>query len=562
MLAHIGVGRKLYLGFAAMVVLVLGLAGTAYKRFSELDEARSWDQHTYEVMLTTGEIMKSLLDTETGERGFIITGVEAFLEPYRGGRDRFEQSLSRARELTRDNPRQQTRLDRIDKLHDEWLSSVLEPIIQHRRSADEARAPADRAADEVRKGRGKVLMDQMRAVLKEIDDEESTLLGQRQAATNALVKTMYVTLQIGGLLAIIIAAVLAVIFSRMILLPLTQAVSIHQRIAGGDFTGHVTVKSSDEFGQMLGAVKAMSERLAGLIGEVRSGAVSVSSVSVQLSATAQSLSQGTSEQAASVEETTASLQQLSGTIAKNAANCKQVEETAHRRTRDAEQSGQAVRETVEAMKAITQRIVIIEEIAYQTNLLALNAAIEAARAGEHGKGFAVVATEVRRLAERSRDAAKEIGSFAASSIVVAERSGQLIAELVPSIRETAELVQGVAVASKEQSNGVTQITGAVELIEQSTQRNAAISEELASTAAELSAQAEQLQNVMASFRLAQEAQESDGDPGPRPAAPGRLPDRRGGKALWRTPQKGPSSGGASSNGRAPRAAGDQDFVPV
>ncbi|WP_437915166.1 CHASE3 domain-containing protein [Sorangium sp. So ce302] len=558
MLAHIGVGRKLYLGFAAMVVIVLGLAGTSYMRFAELDEARSWDQHTYEVMLTTREIMASLLDTETGERGFVITGVESFLEPYRSGRDRFEQSLSRARELTRDNPRQQTRLEKIDKLHDEWLSSVLEPIIQQRRSADEARGPADRAVEEIKQGRGKGLMDQMRAALKEIDDEEVALLAQRQAATNALVKTMYVTLQIGGLLAIVVAAVLAVVFSRMILLPLTQAVSIHQRIAGGDFTGHVTVKSSDEFGQMLGAVKAMSERLAGLIGEVRSGAVSVSSVSVQLSATAQSLSQGTSEQAASVEETMTSLQQLSGTIAKNAANCKQVEETAHRRTRDAEQSGQAVRETVEAMKAITQRIVIIEEIAYQTNLLALNAAIEAARAGEHGKGFAVVATEVRRLAERSRDSAKEIGSFAASSIVVAERSGQLIAELVPSIRETAELVQGVAVASKEQSNGVAQISGAVELIEQATQRNAAISEELASTAAELSAQAEQLQNVMASFRL---AQESDGDPGQRPAAPGRLPDRRGGKALWRPPQKGPPSGGASSNGRAPRAAGDQDFVP-
>ncbi|WP_437290009.1 methyl-accepting chemotaxis protein [Sorangium sp. So ce406] len=558
MLAHIGVGRKLYLGFAAMVVIVLGLAGTAYKRFAELDEARSWDQHTYEVMLATSEIMESLLDTETGERGFIITGVESFLEPYRSGRDRFEQSMSRARELTRDNPRQQARLDKVDKLQDEWLSSVLEPIIQQRRSADDLKAPVDRAAEEIRKGREKGLMDQMRATLKEIDDEEIALLAQRQAATNALVQTMYVTLQIGGLLALVVAAVLAVLFTRMMLVPLNQAVSIHQRIAGGDFTGDVTVKSSDEFGQMLGAVKAMSERLAGLIGEVRSGAVSVSSVSVQLSATAQSLSQGTSEQAASVEETMTSLQQLSGTIAKNAANCKQVEETAHRRTRDAEQSGQAVRETVEAMKAITQRIVIIEEIAYQTNLLALNAAIEAARAGEHGKGFAVVATEVRRLAERSRDAAKEIGSFAASSIVVAERSGQLIAELVPSIRETAELVQGVAVASKEQSNGVAQISGAVELIEQATQRNAAISEELASTAAELSAQAEQLQNVMSSFRL---AQEGDGDPGHRPAAPGRLPDRRGSRALWRPPQKGPPSGGASSNGRVPHAGGDQDFVP-
>jgi methyl-accepting chemotaxis protein len=344
----------------------------------------------------------------------------------------------------------------------------------------------------------------------------------------------------------------------MIQRPLAQAVSIHQRIAEGDFTGDVAVKSSDEFGQMLVAVKAMSERLAGVIGEVRSGATSVSAVSVQLSATAQSLSHGTSEQAASVEETMASLQQLNTTIAKNAANCKQVEETAHRRTKDAEQSGHAVRETVEAMKAITQRIAIIEEIAYQTNLLALNAAIEAARAGEHGKGFAVVATEVRRLAERSRDAAKEIGSFAASSIAVAERSGQLIAELVPSIRETAELVQGVAAASKEQSNGVAQISGAVELIEQATQRNAAIAEELASTAAELSAQAEQLQNVMASFRL---SQESNGDLGHKPPGPGRLSERHGGKALLKPPLKGRPSGGASSNGRAPHATGDQDFVP-
>ncbi|KYF47503.1 chemotaxis protein [Sorangium cellulosum] len=557
MLAHIGVGRKLYLGFAAMVVIVLGLAGTAYKKFAELDEARSWDRHTYEVLLATSDIMESLLDTETGERGFVITGVESFLEPYRRGRDRFDKSLSRARELTRDNPRQQARLDKLSRDHDEWISSTLEPVIQLRRSAEEAKAPVDRAFDAVTRARGKSFMDQMRVTLREIDDEERALLDQRQAATNALVTSMFATLQVGGLFGLVVAVVLAVIFSRMILRPLTQAVSVHQRIAEGDFTSDVAVKSSDEFGQMLAAVKSMSDRLAGLIGEVRSGAISVSSVSVQLSATAQSLSQGTSEQAASVEETMASLQQLSGTIAKNAANCKQVEETAHRRTKDAEQSGHAVRETVEAMKAITQRIVIIEEIAYQTNLLALNAAIEAARAGEHGKGFAVVATEVRRLAERSRDAAKEIGAFAASSIAVAERSGQLIAELVPSIRETAELVQVVAVASKEQSNGVAQISGAVELIEQATQRNAAISEELASTAAELSAQAEQLQNVMASFRL---SQEGNGDLGHKPPG-GRLPERHGGKTPWKPSLNGRPGGGAPTHGRAPHATGDQEFVP-
>ncbi|WP_437877832.1 methyl-accepting chemotaxis protein [Sorangium sp. So ce513] len=558
MLARIGVGPKLYLGFAAMVVIVLALASTAYLKFAELDEARSWDRHTYEVLLATNDIMESLLDTETGKRGFVITGVESFLEPYRRGRDQFDESLSRAKELTRDNPRQQVRLDKLSRDHDEWISLTLEPIIQLRRSAETEEGAVARAFDEVTVARGKTVMDQMRATLKEIDDEERALLGQRQAATNALVSSMFVTLQVGGLFGLVVAVVLAVVFSRMILRPLTQAVAIHQRIAEGDFTADVAVKSADELGQMLAAVKSTSDRLAGLISEVRSGAISVSSVSVQLAATAQSLSQGTSEQAASVEETMASLQQLSGTIAKNAANCKQVEETAHRRTRDAEQSGHAVRETVEAMKAITRRIEIIEEIAYQTNLLALNAAIEAARAGEHGKGFAVVATEVRRLAERSRDAAKEIGSFAASSIAVAERSGQLIAELVPSIRETAERVQIVAAASREQSNGVAQISGAVELIEQATQRNAAISEELASTAAELSAQAEQLQNVMASFRL---SPESDGDLGHKPPGAGGPPERQGGKTPRKPPLKGRPNGGASIHGQAPHATADQEFVP-
>jgi methyl-accepting chemotaxis protein len=214
-----------------------------------------------------------------------------------------------------------------------------------------------------------------------------------------------------------------------------------------------------------------------------------------------------------VEETTSSLEQISASIRQNAENSRQTEQLAVSGSKEAEESGRTVKQTVVAMRNIAEKVSIIEEIAYQTNLLALNAAIEAARAGEHGRGFAVVATEVRKLAERSQSAAKEISGLAASSVGVAERSGQLLDELVPRIRKTADLVQEVSAASAEQSSGVAQINRAMSQVDQVTQRNASAAEELASTAEEMAAQAEGLQQLVSHFRLAGH------DAGPRPSVP-------------------------------------------
>ena len=272
-----------------------------------------------------------------------------------------------------------------------------------------------------------------------------------------------------------------------------------QRVAAGDLTVAVQARSSED---ALGrALAQMVERLSDLIADLRSGATALSSASGQVAATAQGLSQGTSEQAAAVEETTSSLEQMAASIAQNADNSRKMEQMARRGASDAEESGRAVRESVGAMKAIAQRISIIEEIAYQTNLLALNAAIEAARAGEHGKGFAVVATEVRKLAERSQTAAREISELAGSSVGIAERSGQLLSELVPAIRSTAELVQDVAASSDEQAAGVAQVNRAMNEVDQVAQRNASAAEELASAAEEMSTQAEALQELVSRFRL-------------------------------------------------------------
>jgi len=168
---------------------------------------------------------------------------------------------------------------------------------------------------------------------------------------------------------------------------------------------------------------------------------------------------------------------------------------------DAQSGGQAVNETVQAMRQIAETISIIDDIAYQTNLLALNAAIEAARAGEHGRGFAVVANEVRKLAERSQVAAAEIGSVAGSSVALAEQAGELLNAMVPAIRKTSDLVQEIAAASREQSAGAAQINSAVAELNKATQQNASASEQLAATAEEMSSQAQHLQQVMSFFHV-------------------------------------------------------------
>jgi methyl-accepting chemotaxis protein len=277
-------------------------------------------------------------------------------------------------------------------------------------------------------------------------------------------------------------------------------VSTAVTIAGGDLTVKVTPRSAKD---ALGiALSDMVSKLSEIIGEVSAAAGNLSGAASQVSVSSQSLAQGTSEQASAVEETTASLEQMTSSILQNADSSRETERMAIKGARDAEDSGDAVREAVDAMQQIVRRITIIDEIAYQTNLLALNAAIEAARAGDHGRGFAVVASEVRKLAERSQGAAKEVSELAATSLRVADKTGKALVDLVPSIRKTAELVQNVAVASKEQSLSVSQISKTMTQVDLVTQRNASASEELASTAEELASQAESLQGVISFFRVA------------------------------------------------------------
>jgi methyl-accepting chemotaxis protein len=343
-----------------------------------------------------------------------------------------------------------------------------------------------------------------RALAQRLDEmrrDETAQVHARLDAAAAAVNERALIFGAGILVAVLAGAVLAWRLRQRLVVPIVDLVGVAKRVAEGDLTQRIEASNDDEIGELQRAMRAMSENLARVIGEVRAAAGGIASAAGQVSATSSVLSQGTGEQAASVEETTSSLEEMSASIGQNAENSRQTEEMAAKGANDADDSGRAVVDTVSAMNDIAERISIIEEIAYQTNLLALNAAIEAARAGEHGRGFAVVATEVRKLAERSQKAAKEIGGRASSSVRVAERSGKLLQDLVPAIKKTAELVQEVAAASREQAAGVAQINKAMGAVDQVTQRNASAAEELASTAEEMSSQAESLQQLIGYFRV-------------------------------------------------------------
>ncbi|MBF0212321.1 MAG: CZB domain-containing protein [Magnetococcales bacterium] len=335
------------------------------------------------------------------------------------------------------------------------------------------------------------------------DMAKSKILSENQMITNAHeVRKVVISVSV---LAIVTGLLLAFFMSRSITKPILVSIAFAEKVAQGELNGDCDcdVLRKDEAGRLALALNDMVQRLRQVVEDVINAAENVAIGSRESSENAQSLSQGATEQAASIEETSAAMEEMAANIQQNTDNAQTTEKIAAQAARDAQEGGQSVLAAVGVMKEIASKISIIEEIARQTNLLALNAAIEAARAGEHGKGFAVVAAEVRKLAERSQTAAGEIGHLSASSVQVAERTGQIMHKLVPDIKRTAELVQEIAAASVEQNQGASQVNQAIQQLDKVIQRNAGASEEMAATADELSEQASRLQTIMGFFKTGQ-----------------------------------------------------------
>jgi methyl-accepting chemotaxis protein len=302
-----------------------------------------------------------------------------------------------------------------------------------------------------------------------------------------------------------------------VLIRATEAITMAARqVAGGDLTVTLSLRSAKD--ELMRSLSSMVAKLSEVVTDVKGASDQVAAGSQQMSSGSQELSQGATEQAAAAEEASAAMEEMSANIRQNADNALQTEKIAVKSAQVAQEGGKAVIQTVHAMKEIAGKISIIEEIARQTNLLALNAAIEAARAGEHGKGFAVVASEVRKLAERSQKAAAEISQLSSSSVEVAEAAGEMLTRMLPDIQKTAELVQEISAACREQDSGAEQINKAIQQLDQVIQQNAAGAEEMSSTAEELSSQSEQLQHTIGFFSIGEETSAADSARQPARAA--------------------------------------------
>ncbi|HJV84633.1 MAG TPA: methyl-accepting chemotaxis protein [Noviherbaspirillum sp.] len=514
-LSNLKIGTRLYGGFSAVVLLMIILLSVAYANFSRLGQANFMNIHTYQVLEEVKGMLSSLIDIETGQRGFSLSGRDSSLEPLKAGENDFKVHWDKARSLTSDNPKQQERLTQLFAAQQKWMSDAIDPAIALRRDIESGKAKMDAVVELERAAKGKQAMDSMRVLIADLDKEERQLLGVRAKDAQDLQSLTGSTMIGGGMLGMVLAAVLAVWLTRNITRPMSDAVEMARRVAKGDLTAHINTTATDETGQLIGALCDMNESLARIVAEVRRGTDQIFAASSQISDGNMDLSSRTEQQASSLEETASSMEELTSTVQQNAENARQANTLAMSTSQIAQRGGAVVSEVVSTMGAINESakkivdiIAVIDGIAFQTNILALNAAVEAARAGDQGRGFAVVAAEVRNLAQRSAAAAREIKALIGDSVEkvdagskLVDQAGTTMEEVVSSVKHVAGIIAEIAAASDEQRNGIEQVNQAITQMDNVTQQNAALVEEAAAAAGAMQDQASSLAEMVALFTI-------------------------------------------------------------
>jgi methyl-accepting chemotaxis protein len=505
------ISTKLNLAFALVIALFLLLAGFATWRIERVSKATERMNLSVELLKLAGNWQGDVRQNSARSLAVAYSEGTSVLDFFKESMASTSRSTTETQKAFLEKVRDPESRRRADRVGD-----VRKVFLELRDEVNKMKVSTDsRTVQEFVQSKLVPSGSEYIQATQDLVDGEVANVQASKAEIEAIFLELY---QLGAaltLLAIAIAAFISWRLSHGIASGLESASMAAERIGEGDLSQSVSITSSDEIGLMLGSLQKMQARLSDVVGAVRQGSEGVSTASAEIAQGNQDLSNRTESQASALEETAASMEQLSSTVKQNADNARQANQLAINASSVAEQGGQVVAQVVQTMRGINDAsrkisdiISVIDGIAFQTNILALNAAVEAARAGEQGRGFAVVASEVRSLAGRSADAAKEIKSLIGVSVervelgtTLVDQAGSTMEEVVSSIKRVTDIMGEISAASNEQSLGVSQVGDAVTQMDQVTQQNAALVEEMAAAASSLKTQAHDLVQVVAAFKL-------------------------------------------------------------